>query len=492
MAYWNEDAVSEVALIDPAGFRAALRRRRPGRKLIPHLGLGYVAASLERNGERVRVLDSGVATYRELQRFLSQPADLFGLSVVSFTFREAVQAARAVKQRYPSTPVVLGGPHTSIDPAGCLAESAVDYALRGEGEEVVIDLVEVFKRRTDPTPEVLGKVPGLIWRQGGEVRINPAVPRVQELDELPFPAWHLFPMDRYQQHPVLTSRGCPIHCRFCAVETIWGRQWLRRDPEQVAGEVAWLLRHWGRKPVHINDDNLTLDTRHVAGVCAAFQQQRLGVNWVAQGVRADALTAELTEQMRRSGCHRVSLGIESADPAVLKAIGKQETVEEIARAVRLCQNAGIQVLGMFMVGNPGDTEATVERSLAFAAEARIDLPAFYMAIPYPTTGLWTYVTEHGRFLNPDYLAFTHESSEPVFETPEFPAEARKRVFAKAQKFCRRRLWAYHLAFWWPPRLWRRNGYEVRNELMTLLKALVWPWRLLARRLRRGREGEAAA
>jgi anaerobic magnesium-protoporphyrin IX monomethyl ester cyclase len=484
MAYWNEDAISEVALIDPAGFDGALRRRRPGRKLIPHMGLGYVAASLERNGERVRVLDAGVATHRELQRFLSQPANLFGLSAVSFTFREAVRAARAVKQRYASVPVLLGGPHASIDPAGCLAEGAVDYALRGEAEDVIIDLVEVFKRRTDPTPEVLGRVPGLVWRQGGEVRINPAVPRVQRLDDLPFPAWHLFPMGRYQQHPILTSRGCPISCSFCAVETVWGRQWVRRDPEQVASEVAWLQRHWGRKLVHVNDDNLTLDARHVAGLCAAFQRQRLNVNWVAQGVRADALTAELTAQMRRSGCHRVSLGIESADPAVLQAIGKQETVEDVARAVRLCQAAGIQVLGMFMVGNPGESEAAVESSLAFAARTRIDLPAFYMAIPYPTTRLWTYVTEQGRFLNPDYLAFTHDSSEPVFDTPEFPAEARRRVFARAQRYCRRRLWAYHLTFWWPPRLWRRNAYEIGSELKLLFKALGWPWRRLARSLRR--------
>ena len=105
-----------------------------------------------------------------------------------------------------------------------------------------------------------------------------------------------------------------------------------------------------------------------------------------QGVRADALTPALLKKMRQAGCHRVSLGIESADAGVLEAIRKKETLAEITQAIRYCQDAGITVLGMFMVGNPGDTEATVSASLRFARAAKIDLPAFYMAIPYPQRG----------------------------------------------------------------------------------------------------------
>ena len=158
---------SEVALIDPAGFSQALKSRRPGRKIFPHVGLGYLAASLERNGDRVRVLDAGVATHREVQRFLSQPAKFFGITAVSFTFREAQAAARAVKQRFPSTPVLVGGPHVSIAPEGCLEDPAVDYALRGEGEEAIIDFLEVLKRKV-PTPDVLARISGLVYRLDGQ------------------------------------------------------------------------------------------------------------------------------------------------------------------------------------------------------------------------------------------------------------------------------------------------------------------------------------
>jgi radical SAM superfamily enzyme YgiQ (UPF0313 family) len=475
---WTDPSQCTIGLIDPAGFTLALKRRRPGKKLFPHLGLGYLAACLERNGDRVQVLDSGVATHRELQRFLSQPAKLFGITAVSFTFREALAAARAVKQRHPATPVIVGGPHVSIDPAGCLDDRAVDYALQGEGEEVMIDFLEVLKRSPSPEAQVLASIPGLVYRDGQRVCVNRPAPRLQVLDELPYPAWHLFPMARYQQHAVLTSRGCPMDCAFCAVDAVWGRQWVHRDPVQVAAEIAWLAKQWGKKLVHINDDNLTLDSRHVEAFCNALLEERVEVNWVAQGVRADALTPELLGKMRRAGCHRVSLGIESASPEVLEAIGKKETLEEIARAVRLCREAGILVLGMFMVGNPGDTEETVDTSIRFAKESGIDLPAFYMAIPYPKTRLWEHARTQGSFLNNDYLAFTHMSSEPVFETTAFTAEARRRAFAKAAKFCRRQYWLYHLKFWWPGRVLRRNRYELLLELSLYGKILTWPLRAL--------------
>lgn len=490
MKYWSDGSVNEVALIDPAGFAGALRRKRPARKPFPHTGLGYVAASLERNGDRVRVLDAGVATSREVQRFLSQPAHLFGIMAMCPTFREALQAARAVKARYPATPVLLGGSHVSIAPETCLGDPAVDYALRGEAEEIIIDFLEVLKRNTAPAPEVLARIPGLVYRLENRICVNPPTPRVRALDELPFPAWHLFPMDRYRQHALLTSRGCPQNCGFCTVEAIRGRLWIHRDPEQAVSEIDWLIRHWGLKLIHVNDDNFTTDPRHVQAFCDAILRRKLRVDWVAQGVRADALTPELLSKMRRAGCHRVSLGLESADPQVLDAVGKKTAPEDMARAVRLCQDAGIQVLGMFMVGNPGDTEETVLKSLKFAQELRVDLPVFNLALPYPRTRLWEYAERHGTFVNSDYTAFTPLSEEPVFFTPEFPLEARRRAFKQCRTFSRRQVRRYHLAFWWPSRLWRRNRYEIWNELKLLGRALWLPVKAVNRLLRP--RGEAAA
>lgn len=479
----------DVALIDPDGFLAARTRRRPGKRLFPHIGLGYLAASLEKNGERVAVLDTGVATRREIQRFLSHPYNVVGITATSFTFREAQAVARYVKQRYPSVPVFIGGPHTSIDPAGCLEDPVIDFALRGEGEIATPDFIEVLKRTGYARTNILEQVPGLVFRQeDGSVRVNPPAPRLRDLDNIPYPAWHLFPMRRYRQHVILSSRGCPMDCAFCAIRTIWGKQWIRREPEHVATEIGWLVKKWGQRLIHINDDNLTFSAAHINRFCEALLSQRLRVNWVAQGMRADAASPEILAKMRQAGCQRVSLGIESISPRVLEAIGKRETPEDMDRAVRLCQDAGIQVLGMFMVGNINDTAETVRDSIRFARERGIDLPAFYLALPYPGTRLWDYAKSRGRFINEDYLAFDHLSPDPVFETPEFTAVERKTVYREADRFCRGRFIRYHLTFWWPPRLIKRNGYEIMSELFLLCKLLFMPLIMLRRAFRQWSPG----
>ncbi|MBN1595779.1 radical SAM protein [candidate division FCPU426 bacterium] len=468
----------DVALIDPDGFSAALKRRRSGRRLFPHLGLGYLAACLERNGERVSVLDAGVSNTREIRHFLSQPYQAVGITANSFTFREAQAAARELKRRYPHTPVVLGGPHVSIDPEGCVSGPEIDFAFRGEGEIAMIDLLEVLKRSGSGKPDVFSQVPGLVYKAEGRVGVNPPADRIRDLDQLPYPAWHLFPMRRYRQHAFLSSRGCPMDCAFCAIKTIWGAQWIRRDPEQVVNEIAWLLKQWGPKLIHVNDDNLTMNPAHITKFCDEIIKRRMQIQWVVQGMRADAAHPDIAAKMRRAGCQRVSLGIESNDPGVLEAIGKQETPADMMQAIRVCRQAGIQVLGMFMIGNPGDTLQTVSASMRFARENDIDLPAFYMALPYPKTRLWEYIERHGRFLNRDYLSYNHMSPEPVFETPEFSAEERKKIHRKAENFCRRQALKYHIMFWWPPRLLKRNGHEIRRELITWLKVIVMPLRVL--------------
>jgi len=498
MQLGHERSSWEVALYDPDGFRCSRERRRPGTRLFPHVGLGYIAASLERNGDRVHVMDTGVGTHDQVQHFLSRPVNLAGITVTSFTFREGQLLAREIKRRYPAVPVVLGGPHVSIDPAGCLADPAVDFAIRGEGEEAIVDLIEVLKRQSRLKPEILNQIPGLVYRcqadprgsahapsKSYKVAMNEPANRRRSLDVIPFPAWHLFPMKQYRQHAILTSRGCPMDCGFCAIKTIWGTLWVHRDPVHVVDELAWQQERWGRKLVHMNDDNITMNTGHVRKLCEEILARGLRVDWVAQGVRADALTSDLLDLMRRAGCHRVSLGIESASPAVLAAVGKKETPEEIRQAIQACRAAGVQVLGMFMVGNPGDTARTVADSIQFAKETGIDLPAFYMALPYPGTRLWDHVQARGRLLNPDYLSFDHMSPEPVFETPEFTAAERRAAHANAEKFCRRQIVKYHLRHLWPPFLFRRNGYEIRQELRLGLKFFLFPARMI-RKLLQGR------
>jgi len=132
-----------------------------------------------------------------------------------------------------------------IDPEGCLAGPEIDYAIRGEGEVAVVDFIEVLKRTGHNKKEIFSQIPGIIFRNGGHIQVNLPAARIRELDQLPYPAWYLFPMQQYQQHVLLSSRGCPLDCAFCAIQTIWGPRWIRRDPVEVVNEMAWLIKRWG-------------------------------------------------------------------------------------------------------------------------------------------------------------------------------------------------------------------------------------------------------
>lgn len=284
-------------------------------------------------------------------------------------------------------------------------------------------------------------------------------------------------MNRYRRHVLLTSRGGSLAGGFFSAENIWGRQRSNRQPGLVAAEAEWLLARWGRKPVHFQDEDLAADPEHAAALCQTFLQHRLRSAWFAQASPGAALTAEWLRLLRRAGCQQLLLELVSADPDVLEAIG-QPGPEALAQAVRTCREAGLAVAGVFFVGAPKDTEAAVMRSLAFAREQRIDLPRFNLAVPFPKSRLREYADSHGRFVSPDESAGGARSAEPVFETPEFAAEARRRVFKTACEFSRRQCRYYHIRFWWPPNLLRRTGFEITQELRTWIRAWQWPFRRL--------------
>ena len=172
--------------------------------------------------------------------------------------------------------------------------------------------------------------------------------------------------------------------------------------------------------------------------CEQLRKNHIDIEWACQGLRANNVTLELAQKMREVGCQSVSIGIESAVPEVLKNINKGETLEEISKGIENLSQAGIIVQGSFMIGNPGDNLESCEKSIEFIKKSPLLGANFYLALPYPKTELWQFIQDHGRFLKTDYTEFQNISDEPVFETPDFPAEDRKNAYRLAQEFVRRR------------------------------------------------------
>ncbi|MFC1891440.1 B12-binding domain-containing radical SAM protein, partial [Thermodesulfobacteriota bacterium] len=382
-------------------------------------------------GHRISVLDFRVCTKSEIENFLNSKIDIYGISVCSFTINDALKLINMIGKE-KSHRIILGGPHVSIADKGILNNKCIDYAIRGEGEfsfPALIDLIQ----RGDEKSSALHEIPGLIYRENGNVKINENK-FISEPDDLPYPDYSGFSMDRYNSYPIITSRGCPFKCEYCASHIIWGRKWRARTPENIVGEIDYLIKEWGRKEFIICDDTFNLDIDRAISFCNLLIQQNKAIKWDCWGIRADKVSGELIDVMRRAGCIGITIGIESSNPKVLKNINKGETIHQIKDGIKIIKRNGVRLGGSFMIGNKGDTLDSVKETVRFARRSGLDGFGFYHAAPYPKTKLLDYVEKNGKYLtNKDYTHYSHFEDSPIFETPDFTAEER----IVAWKFARR-------------------------------------------------------
>ncbi|TDA31763.1 MAG: hypothetical protein DSO03_04235 [Hadesarchaea archaeon] len=269
------------------------------------------------------------------------------------------------------------------------------------------------------------------------------------MDLLPFPAWHLFPLDEYFEvkghaaatrgrvAPVLTSRGCVNRCIFCSVPLVWGC-WRARSPANVVEEIEWLVEKWGVEEVHFEDDNLSLDRERMKGICREMVRRRVEVDWATpNGIDVRTLTADLLEEMRKAGCYWLSFGLEHGDPLFRERMGKSFQPSHVKRIVKRAKELGIWTHAFFMVGWPWETKESLERTLRFAEEVGVDFATFFVVVPFPGTPLERLWEELG--LDKPDLAL-HSQFHPQVDLETLRAEELGRWLEKASlRFQTRRL-----------------------------------------------------
>ena len=383
-----------------------------------HLGLGYIAAyaSKKHPDLEFRLLDTRVTNSNELANFLSNEFDIIGITATSQTFLEAVEYANTIREKYPKTPIVIGGPHISTVKEEVIEKFPFDYGVYGEGEETFSDLIYFFKREKN-----LEEINGLIYRNNEDrVIINPIRELIPDLDSIPFPLYNLFNMRLYPQHRMITTRGCPHKCVFCNSHSIWTNKWRKRSAENIIEEIEFLSSNYSMKSFVFNDDSFNIDLVRVERFCDLLIERKTGIIWTTS-VRVDRVNETIAQKMKLAGCYNVSIGIESANNEVLKLMYKSNTREKIYDGIQIFRKVGIDVMGQFMIGNPGDTLETIKESIEFAKTSNLNGVEFYTALPYKDTQLWEYATSHGRLLT-DKPVWEYHVINPriVFETPEFP------------------------------------------------------------------------
>jgi anaerobic magnesium-protoporphyrin IX monomethyl ester cyclase len=406
----------------------------------PSLGLAYVAAMAEKRGDEVRILDMEVDN-TSLRRVVKEQApDVIGITANTIQIKAAWRVAQELKET-TGVPIVLGGPHPTFLAAESVERPEIDIVVRSEGEMTWADLCAHLDRG-----ESLEDVQGITYQQDGKIVQNPDRPVIADVDSLPLPAYHLFKMDRYTNlqptldhieggsYSILTSRGCPYRCTYCS--QILPRRWRARSPENVVAEWRWLVKDLGAKEIGVLDDSFNIDRERVLAICDLIIAEGLNhVPWIMiNGIRANLVDEELLGKMRQAGCVRTAFGVESGNQRILDtAVNKHLTLDQVRAAFKAAQAVGMETIGFFIIGLPGETEETMEDTIRFAIELDPIVANFSMATPFPGTEMYNQVLEKGRLLVNDWDEFAFFENKPQFETDQMPAELVEQKWREAYR-----------------------------------------------------------
>lgn len=438
-----------------------------------HMGLGYLAGALIAAGyDNVTLFDAEIEDQPLASHLAQERYDVVGISSPTPLIYEAWEAAALAKEQGAIT--ILGGPHLTLMPDESMERSEVDLVVRGEAEETLVEIVQEIERqqqaakdegRNDPNLLLaacnLEPILGSSWRNSaGRVVHNAPRPLPKDLEGIPWPAYHLFKIDRYtnlqpitdgldpnaRSYTLVTSRGCPYQCIYCS-KPITGNTWRDRSPEDVVAEWRYLVQEMGATEIGITDDVWNLNLERAKAICRLLINEGLTqVPWITvHGMRVDHSDAELFQLMKRAGCKRVGFGVESGNQAVLDAIKKRQTLDDSRRAFKEAKAAGLQTMGFFIFGLPADTEDTMEDTIRFALELDPDLANFMIAAPYPGTELWEIAQRDGRLFSMDWRDYAIHDEKPRYELPSLPAELVERKWHEA----------YRRFYLRPGRVWRK-------------------------------------
>lgn len=358
------------------------------------LGLAYLAAYVRRAGHEVKIFDpeAGRLPAERMWSGIKEFApDLIGITSVTPNFATARQLALEAKRRFNCL-VVMGGPHANALPRSTLlGVPGLDAVITGEGELPLLAIAEEF----DAAGKVdFGKIPGAAFFEHWKYRENPRPELIADLDALPYPARDLADLRLYYPNrwffggrkstTLLTSRGCPGQCTFCA-NICMGRKFRPHGPARVVAEMTHLVKEYGLKHLKIYDDCFTADPKRAGEICDLMISSGLGITWEMMGRVNTLLDEELIVKLKRAGCRHVMLGIESGSQRVLSLMKKGITLATAEQCCAKLRKHGLSYSNSFIIGNEGDTEETIMESISFAKKLKSSAVAFNVLIPFPGT-----------------------------------------------------------------------------------------------------------
>ncbi len=406
---WRQEDISISFMKERGGLlkRVLARPEQTILGVFPSLGLLYIGAVLKEAGHQVDVLDGYFENIEEITSLIQQEGhEIIGVSSYTAGWENDKKTISLLKDRFPDKIMVAGGPHPTVWKENCLKEcEELDIVVCGEGEYTMKELVAALKSGGD-----LEKIAGIIWRRGGESRINSSRLYVEDLDGLPFPDRSLVDLSRYiptisvykrlPSTTVIASRGCPYSCIFChAIKKV-----RFRDPDLILKELEDLVNKYGIRDVTFYDEIFALNQKNALKICEGIIERKLDLTWAANA-RPQGLGEMLLKKMKESGCWRLLFGIESGSQRVLDIMKKGIKINEIEEAIKLTRKFGIEAHGTFIFGTPGETFNNGLETIRFAQKLGLDYAAFGSLAPLPGTEVYQMINDPGKNDFPRHTMF---------------------------------------------------------------------------------------
>ncbi len=369
----------------------------------PMPGLLYIGAVLRQAGHEVRILESHFHTQGEMIKEVRDwKPDLFGVYSVALMWNRARTLIRLAKEAYPRVFTVAGGHGPTAFRTACFDEQALDAVVFGEGELTAVELAERVASGAS-----LEGVKGCIWRDGDRIVENPPREPITNLDVLPFPAYDL--VAHYPYKPsygqilrppaveMVSSRGCKNNCIYCF--RMMGNATRFRSPGHVVDEIEWYVKRYVVREIKFWDEHFALDRERTIGICEEILRRGLRiVFWCS--ARVDGVDEELLRIMKRAGCWCINYGLETGVQKNLEALNKETTVEQGREAVLLTHRLGIDTMGTYVFGIPGETYEEGLETIRFACSLNHYYVEFFPLTPFPGTELYKNVEKYGRLNAP--------------------------------------------------------------------------------------------
>ncbi len=403
---------SSISLYSKSKIKAAVSE-------IPYISTATLASSVLQDNNQARIVDLSVCKgnyIKELNRVLKEFCpDFVGITFTTPLYKEALIIAEEVKKFNQDTILIAGGVHASALPEETINKSRFDVIVVGEGDKTIVELINNSN---------LSKVDGICYKDNGRVVRTKPRELIKDLDELPYPAWYLYDLKKYKASrltsrktpvgAIETSRGCVFGCTYCNKD-IFGRRFRFKSPKRVVDEMEYMIK-MGFKEIHIWDDNFVTDINRAKRICELMIQRKVKVPWcLACGVRVDCIDDEFLRMAKKAGCYSVYLGVETGNDELLKKVNKGITTEQVVKAFKMVKKAGLETVGFFMFGLPGETEKTMQKTIDFAKKLDPDYAKVTILVPFPSTLIYEDMDNRGLIKTKNWSRYNFHTPSKVYD-----------------------------------------------------------------------------